>query len=169
MAAGRMRPGGWGFAWGHLKNSLKWTKSKKQFVGDDYLGNRYFEVVVTLGDEPARINRTFEAFNKERWEDVPPEWEAWLRKKRDDPPSHEEIEGNLQLMRQKQLNAARLAAERLAAIEGAPEDFRKLEAGGGREDRVPFPTYSDVDDLSYVGRAPQDDPRKPPERDHTIR
>ena len=27
-------------------------------------------------DEPVRIDRSFEAINKERWEDVPPEWEG---------------------------------------------------------------------------------------------
>jgi len=74
---------------------IKWIRSllssSRKLIGTDNLGNSYYEVVKSSG----KIQRTFDASIKH--EDytsgqIPHEWEAWMRGKRTQPPSQQEID-----------------------------------------------------------------------------
>ena len=109
--------------------------SPETLVGVDYKGNRYFEQVggsvhERKLDGAVMPKRWFlpSGDEEENWDNyVPPEWEAWLRYRRTDPPTEDEINKNLAVAYLKQVNAAKLEAS------------RRLEA---REEQVPLPPAS---------------------------
>ncbi|OQV23439.1 hypothetical protein BV898_02561 [Hypsibius exemplaris] len=143
--AGRMRPGGLKYVWMNFVNSLKLRRDTRVLMGDDYLGNKYFEQKTNSKEEDrTRTMRSYEPRNEETWEQVPPEWEAWLRNKRPDAPTREEIAGNLELMKQKQDNAKKLEAKRLTEI-AAGETYGQLQPEDPTA-AVPFPKYDDIYD-----------------------
>eukprot|EP00111_Clytia_hemisphaerica_P005505 TCONS_00015972-protein len=93
---------------------VKWIRSiissSKKLVGKDPFGNFYFEVVKGSG----RVQRSFDGQTKhEEYQtgDLPHEWEAWLRGKRTEPPSDEEIIKNLKYSAQVQMRAVKRSAE----------------------------------------------------------
>lgn len=74
------------------------SKNKKRFIGEDHLGNKYYEI--TKPNHPWRKHQRFfqtEGINYQDPSavadkcDVPPAWDAWLRFRRSDPPTVEEI------------------------------------------------------------------------------
>ncbi|CAB0005641.1 unnamed protein product [Nesidiocoris tenuis] len=91
--------------------SIKPLGSKEKIVGTDYLGNTYYEVIPTKNSHRTRASRYYLPKNKDETkfdEPIPAEWEAWLRLRRREPPTAEEIARNLELMRTKKINAAEL-------------------------------------------------------------
>lgn len=76
--------------------SRKLTDQAKQaYVGKDHLGNHYYEA-----DKPNAPRRHQRYFERKELGDatdivdlskVPPAWDAWLRFRRRDPPTEEEI------------------------------------------------------------------------------
>lgn len=94
-----------------LKNFIKsftWLKPKQIFGtlrGTDYFGNTYYEI---SGDRSIgkRRQRWFEPPQKENFEqEVPAEWESWLRGRREEIPTEEEIKKSVAIMQIKQKNA----------------------------------------------------------------
>lgn len=101
-----MRPGPLARLVTNFMNSLKNGRhidSKSQVVGEDYIGNRYFEIPADPSHGKRRPRRWFtspasnyhdprgsnitEGFDNE----VPSEWESWLRNRRELPPTEAEI------------------------------------------------------------------------------
>ncbi|XP_060091927.1 NADH dehydrogenase [ubiquinone] 1 alpha subcomplex assembly factor 2 isoform X1 [Heteronotia binoei] len=70
---------------------------EKMEVGVDHLGNKYFRIPKheTWAGHIIQERRFMEALDKKEYEykagDIPTEWEAWIRKRRKDPPTIEEI------------------------------------------------------------------------------
>lgn len=78
-------------------------------VGKDYFGNTYHEIPADPRRGKRRPSRWFtptdpDAFDQE----MPAEWEAWLRGRREAPPTEEEVMKSLALMKLKKKNAAEL-------------------------------------------------------------
>ncbi|XP_053149026.1 NADH dehydrogenase [ubiquinone] 1 alpha subcomplex assembly factor 2 isoform X3 [Hemicordylus capensis] len=70
---------------------------EKQRVGTDYLGNTYYRIPKhkTWAGHIIQERRFLEGSNIKEFEyevgNIPTEWEAWIRKRRKDPPTIEEI------------------------------------------------------------------------------
>ena len=109
-------------------------------VGIDYKGNRYYEriganVQERTLDGVVLPKRWYfpEHDNEENWDQhIPPEWEAWMRYRRIDAPTEDEINLNLAVAHMKQVNAAKLAAA---------EDQRRLQ--GQKQEALPAPAVPD--------------------------
>ncbi|XP_008546003.1 NADH dehydrogenase [ubiquinone] 1 alpha subcomplex assembly factor 2 [Microplitis demolitor] len=118
-------------------NSLKPKASRRHFVGEDYNGTKYYEDL----NQRNRRGRSFEPKDPENFqEEIPAEWEAWLRYRRLERPSDEEVQANYNLMIMKRRNAAEL------------EKKYKENAGRKIEDNLPkeklsFPTYEEYKDF----------------------
>lgn len=95
-----------------LKNFIASFKSTRhKLIGEDYYGTRYYEIE---NPRSTRKNspRYFVPVNKnDDTQEVPAEWEAWLRYRRKDPPTREEVEQNYQLQMIKKRNAAEIKAK----------------------------------------------------------
>lgn len=111
-------------------NSLRPRQLQGTLVGRDYFGNRYitinyldFLIVLFNSDRyyeippnpslgKRRSNRWFVPVEKENFQqDMPAEWEAWLRGRRNEPPTEEEVMKNLALMQMKKENAVAVEAK----------------------------------------------------------
>ncbi|XP_067425097.1 NADH dehydrogenase [ubiquinone] 1 alpha subcomplex assembly factor 2 isoform X1 [Emydura macquarii macquarii] len=70
---------------------------EKEHVGSDQFGNKYVRIPKhqTWAGQTIPERRLVEAVNQEEYKyevgDIPTEWEAWIRKRRKDPPTMEEI------------------------------------------------------------------------------
>ncbi|XP_006148393.1 NADH dehydrogenase [ubiquinone] 1 alpha subcomplex assembly factor 2 [Tupaia chinensis] len=80
--------------WGAL------SKETKVHVGTDPLGNKYYYVpeYKNWRGQIIREKRSVEAANKKEIDyevgNIPPEWEAWIRRTRKTPPTMEEVLAN---------------------------------------------------------------------------
>lgn len=81
-------------------------------MGTDYFGNKYFEIPVNSVSARTRPSRWFEPPEKENFQqEMPAEWEAWLRGRRKVPPTEEELAKNLALMQSKKKKALEIDAK----------------------------------------------------------
>ncbi|XP_072937843.1 NADH dehydrogenase [ubiquinone] 1 alpha subcomplex assembly factor 2 [Epargyreus clarus] len=129
-------------------NSLKPRNTQGKNIGKDYIGNVYYEIPA----DPSIGRR-----NPSRWYDppkgldfqepIPAEWESWLRKRRQDPPTEEEIAKNLAIAEMKKVNAANIETKRLT-------DGGSLPAPAERGPQS-YPTYSE-----FHGGDPNDKYKK---------
>ncbi|XP_021390027.2 NADH dehydrogenase [ubiquinone] 1 alpha subcomplex assembly factor 2 [Lonchura striata] len=85
-------------AWQALRAlRLRFVGPAKELVGTDQFGNKYYRVPKheSRAGQIIPERRFVEAVNREAYQyqigDFPAEWEAWIRKKREDPPTIEEI------------------------------------------------------------------------------
>lgn len=91
-------------------------KEKVKFIGEDNLGNKYFEE--SRPNSARKVHRYFlkpdinEKTNFVDIANVPPLWDAWLRFRRQDPPSPEEMKDNEDYFKFQQELAAKRRAER---------------------------------------------------------
>ncbi|KDR10793.1 mimitin, mitochondrial [Zootermopsis nevadensis] len=98
--------------------SLKPRKIRGDLVGTDYFGNRYFEIPANPQIGKRKPSRWFEPKVKEDFDqEIPAEWEAWLRGRRSIPPEEEEVLRNLAAMKQKKENAKEIALRETSANE----------------------------------------------------
>lgn len=129
--------------WRSFVASLKFKSSKARLVGEDYHGTKYYE-------DPAatRRGRIFIPVDKENFEqEVPAEWEAWLRYRRREPPTTEEVNASYELMMLKKSNAAELEIKHSAELEAKyKKEGKPLETP---KDAFAFPTY---DEYQNFGR-----------------
>ncbi|KAL1490951.1 hypothetical protein ABEB36_011619 [Hypothenemus hampei] len=87
-------------------NSLKPRQFRGNYMGSDPYGNKYFEIPVNASSARSKPARWFEPPVKEDFQsELSPEWESWLRGRRKDIPSDEEVAKNLQIMQLKKRNA----------------------------------------------------------------
>jgi len=97
--------------WNSFVSSLKPRFARRKLIGEDYFGTKYYEEDIRYSARK-RPPRYFIPVNKEDFEqELPAEWEAWLRYRRKEPPTREEIEANYQLAITKKENAAKLLNE----------------------------------------------------------
>ncbi|XP_043402203.1 NADH dehydrogenase [ubiquinone] 1 alpha subcomplex assembly factor 2 isoform X3 [Chelonia mydas] len=74
---------------------LRLLGPEKQHVGSDQFGNKYYKIPKhqTWAGQTIPEKRIIEAVNQEEYKyevgDLPTEWEAWIRKRRKDPPTME--------------------------------------------------------------------------------
>lgn len=94
-------------------NSLKPRKFSGDFRGIDYYGNKYYEIPADPSVGRRKASRWFEPEGGEKNFDspLPAEWEAWLRGRRKEPPSEEELAKNLAIMEMKKKNAVLVDAK----------------------------------------------------------
>ncbi|KYQ49936.1 hypothetical protein ALC60_10957 [Trachymyrmex zeteki] len=98
--------------WNGFISSLKPRFASRKLIGEDYYGTKYYEEDIR-NSARKRPPRYFVPVNKEDFQqELPAEWEAWLRYRRKEPPTREEIEANYQLAITKKENAAKLLENR---------------------------------------------------------
>uniref|UniRef100_A0A2C9LYR3 NADH dehydrogenase [ubiquinone] 1 alpha subcomplex assembly factor 2 n=1 Tax=Biomphalaria glabrata TaxID=6526 RepID=A0A2C9LYR3_BIOGL len=132
----------------NLKNSLFSVKQKDTFVGSDKFGNMYFE---KLGDEAhnLRASRYIKQKDPQNVDipETPVEWEAWLRGRRKNPPSVEEIESN-DIKRIQTKNRAEELERKFSGrkiSEPSPSAKVITENIVPSQDRNPFPQYEEYE------------------------
>ncbi|KAK0161254.1 hypothetical protein PV327_009743 [Microctonus hyperodae] len=122
--------------WRTFVASFKPKRGQQKFVGEDYNGTKYYEDP----GAPSKRGRMFTPVDTEDFtQEMPAEWEAWLRYRRHEPPTNEEIKANYDLMMQKKSNAAQLEIEYAADRKEKYGDETKILEGASKE----FPTYDD--------------------------
>lgn len=121
-------------------NSLKPKGGKGVYKGDDYFGNTYYEIPA----DPSRGKRLAQRWIKPAGEmetdqeKMPAEWDAWLRNRRVDPPTEEELKRNMAISMMKKENAAKTAEK-----EG--KTLNTGETMSGHSEMSNFPIYEDME------------------------
>lgn len=96
------------------KNAI--NKGKERFIGEDHLGNQYFEAEKpnhsrpiqryhVTKKSPENFDELIEAVH------VPPAWDAWLRFRRSTPPSNQEVLEGEEYFRMQQEMASKKKSE----------------------------------------------------------
>jgi len=125
MASGKFRPGPFSRIVRGIIENLTRGKGPQGGVqvGTDPFGNRYFEIPADPSRGKRRPIRWYDAPNTNQKEifgvdiaggfdaKLPAEWESWLRMRRDDPPTFEQVMESLALADLKKRNAAKLDAK----------------------------------------------------------
>ncbi|XP_068224260.1 NADH dehydrogenase [ubiquinone] 1 alpha subcomplex assembly factor 2 [Palaemon carinicauda] len=99
----------------HFTASFK-PRQNGVYMGDDYFGNKYYEIPA----DPSRGKRNPKRFYvspvdmRYDQDNMPAEWDAWLRYRRDTPPSEGELKGNLTIATMKKENAEKIEGSRPA-------------------------------------------------------
>ncbi|XP_011882387.1 PREDICTED: mimitin, mitochondrial [Vollenhovia emeryi] len=127
--------------WNSFVSSFKPRFARRKLMGEDYYGTKYYEEEIRYSARK-RPPRYFVPVNKEDFEQaLPAEWEAWLRYRRKEPPTREEIDANYRLAVTKKENAARLTEENRPRS----EDTGNLPATSSTQSETPgnFPIYED--------------------------
>lgn len=139
----------------NLRNSVAFSKSN--FIGEDHLGNKYYERVA---DEKSakKGNRYVKSYDGQSKADseleIPNEWNAWLRNSRDHPPTIKEIERNYMLM---------MRTRQRAMEADTKEDLEKQSSGADSaistnlnssklSQKVPHPDFEDMEMTSGANR-----------------
>lgn len=104
----------WGKAFRNFIDSFKPRSTTAELMGEDRLGNKYYEAKVTTSSHRTKPHRYYAPHSGEEdfMQELPAEWEAWLRGRRKVPPSPEELAKNYEIMMLKKENAKQLEAER---------------------------------------------------------
>lgn len=95
-----------------LKNFIDSFKPKQlrgTFKGSDYYGNKYYEISGSPSVGYGKPRRWFEPPIKDDFmQEMPAEWEAWLRGRRGNAPTEAEIMKSLSLIQTKKINAMKV-------------------------------------------------------------
>uniref|UniRef100_A0A1L8E161 Putative mimitin mitochondrial n=1 Tax=Nyssomyia neivai TaxID=330878 RepID=A0A1L8E161_9DIPT len=134
-------------------NSLRPRKFKGDLIGEDTFGNKFYEISANQGR--AKRARYFEPPGKEDGFDheMSAEWEAWLRGRRQEAPTPEELLQNLAIAEMKKHNAAQLEA---AHKHG--KDTKLLEKD--QKGMSSFPSYGTEYEYSAGVSPPPNNPKK---------
>lgn len=126
--------------WNSFVSSLKPRFGRRKLMGEDYHGTKYYEEEIRSSTRK-RPPRYFVPINKDEFEqELPAEWEAWLRYRRKDPPTRKEIEANYQLAITKKESAARLEEENCSKSKNLSTSIIQKTDNPGN-----FPIYKDFD------------------------
>ncbi|CAH1773289.1 unnamed protein product [Owenia fusiformis] len=123
---------------------------KTRFIGQDHLGNKYFEKLKDASSARKDI-RWVEPASGDEWDnpEMPTEWTAWLQNRRSEPPSVEEISRNTAIMMMKQQKGKRLEAEYKRVSDEMAETgeiHRESETPEARlEQQKKYPTYEEYE------------------------
>lgn len=115
--------------WKNFFKSLTPRSYWGKIIGKDYMGTFYYEKENTGGRKPSRWFVPVD--NNNFQQDIPPEWEAWLRHRRKLPPTEEEIQLNILKMKEVVKKAKKLESNSSREPEAMPLKNQK------------FPTYSE--------------------------
>lgn len=117
-------------------NSLRPRKFTGDLKGTDHFGNKYFEI--EAGGNRRKNSRYFEPIGKEDGFDneLPAEWESWLRGRRKYPPTEEEVLKNYNLALEKKKKADELELKFKGKIKEP-----MLQTGRS------FPMYSEYEEM----------------------
>ncbi|RUS86615.1 hypothetical protein EGW08_005631 [Elysia chlorotica] len=133
----------------NLKNSFFVAKQSNKYIGSDQFGNEYYE---KIGDSDRNVRA--QRFIKERSgasshdiPDVPVEWDAWLRGRRKNPPTEEEIKQNYVKMMQKKMRAEQLE-NKYSGIKTDDVSGPNVltETIVSNNPNAPFPRYEEYED-----------------------
>lgn len=104
-------------AWCSFVDSFKPRTSNAVLMGEDKLGNKYFESKPTSSSNRTKAQRWYLPASGEEdfMQELPSEWESWLRGRRKVPPTPEELAKNYAILLMKKENAKKLEAERKGA------------------------------------------------------
>ncbi|XP_055630123.1 NADH dehydrogenase [ubiquinone] 1 alpha subcomplex assembly factor 2 [Toxorhynchites rutilus septentrionalis] len=131
----------------HFINSFKPRQLKGNYMGEDYFGNKYYEIPANPAIGQRRNQRWFEPTEKEAYgQEVTAEWEAWLRGRRKEPPTREELMRNLAIMKMKERNYAALESKNVKAKDAA--ELEKKTTGMGS-----FPQYEEYEVMPGKGKG----------------
>ena len=91
------------------------AENRAGFVaGKDHLGNTYYESPADPSRGIRKPKRWFVGVDEDSWSNpMPAEWEAWLRYRRDQAPTPDEVFANMQLAEQR-AKAGEEASQRLS-------------------------------------------------------
>lgn len=146
------------YVWKHFWNSIKIGSGREKvgnIVGRDPYGNMYYELPAQpqLGKRrPTRWYDTAQTgkgdmLHKDAWggfdSDLPAEWESWLRFRRTQPPSEDEVLNSLAIAELKKVNAAKLEGKRLEELTA-----QGLDTGPPKpqdHEKTPYPKYTDFE------------------------
>lgn len=126
-----------------LLSRLVWTLFKRETVGIDSLGNKYYRQLERQVDG-GTIEKRYVKFGGgiDNYDplSIPPEWSAWLRKTRLDAPTTDDIQQGAQAQEQQQKQAEEAAkaadlADRRFREQSSQHDGSsfKPQLGGGSE------------------------------------
>lgn len=94
------------------QEELEASKRDVRVMGQDYLDNLYYER--NHSTEPNKVKRWYLPEVQDNWDrPIPPEWEAWLRYRRNDAPTCDEINLNIALAELKKIRAKELEMKEL--------------------------------------------------------
>ncbi|XP_078033085.1 NADH dehydrogenase [ubiquinone] 1 alpha subcomplex assembly factor 2 [Augochlora pura] len=124
--------------WKHFIASVKPSFSRNKLIGKDHYGTKYYESPTSVDWSKKRPSRYFIPAGKTDFDqEMPAEWESWLRHRRKEPPTPEEIERNYQL--------AMSAKEKAAEIEAkfGSNGSKKPQMLPDSNENRPFPSYDE--------------------------
>ncbi|XP_063699110.1 NADH dehydrogenase [ubiquinone] 1 alpha subcomplex assembly factor 2 [Culicoides brevitarsis] len=104
----------YGQIWKNFINSFKsiGAQHKGNYKGQDNFGNKYYEIPADPSRGRRKTARWFEPLEKDNYgQEISGEWESWLRNRRQEPPTEEEVMRNLAIAQLKKKNAAILEAK----------------------------------------------------------
>lgn len=131
----------------NLFKSLRPRQFRGNLIGEDYHGNKFYEIPADPANGRRKTARYFEPKVKADFEqEMTAEWESWLRGRRDDAPTEQELMRNLAIMKMKQKNAAQLNG-----IHKANRDLKELDeikTGPPVRGIESFPSYGDEYEVS---------------------
>ncbi|RWS23659.1 uncharacterized protein B4U80_09640 [Leptotrombidium deliense] len=125
------------------------TMADGVFKGKDHWGTEYYEIPANPKVGKYKPKRMFmnAKYEDEVDVEIPMEWQSWLRMRRDDPPTQEEIDRNYAIMQQKKINAAKIEAQER---EKFPDYAKKLDDAKRRQQTTKleggdlnFPVYEE--------------------------
>ena len=124
--------------WKSFFASLKPNFTRTKLMGEDFYGTKYYEVPVASNSSRKKPSRYFVPVNEDNHEqELPAEWEAWLRYRRAEPPTKEEVEENYRIANQKKENAAKIEAMYSNMKTNKPEVLPE------KKGQQSFPTYDE--------------------------
>lgn len=109
-------------------NSFKPRQLQGTLIGTDYFGNKYYEIPANPSVKKKRASRWFLPPEKDEFmQDMPAEWESWLRGRRRNPPTEDEVMKNLAIMQMKKKNAIEIDKQggQMTPMETGFESFPK--------------------------------------------
>ncbi|XP_013778282.1 mimitin, mitochondrial-like isoform X2 [Limulus polyphemus] len=130
-----------------IKNFIESVTPRKRrgdFVGRDNFGNKYYEIPPDPSRGKRYPVRWYETKVSDDWEqEIPTEWEAWLRGRRTSAPGIEEIEINARIMEMKKQKGAEV--EDQARKERELKTQSKENSETRELQKKSFPVYEDYE------------------------
>lgn len=132
--------------WNNFISSLTPRFARRKLVGEDYYGTKYYEEDIR-NSRRSKAPRYFIPVNKDNFQqELPAEWESWLRYRRRDPPTREEVEANYQLAMTKKENATKLLEENYLKNETS-KDLPAQPSASQPSNSGNFPLYEEYKDF----------------------
>jgi len=127
----------WAKAFRSLLTSLKPRQVRGNFMGKDYFGTKYFEIPADPQAGKRKPERWFLPLEKNKFDqEIPSEWEAWLRGRRVDIPTNDELQMNLAISDMKKTNSKKVALENPFVTDETGEMVQAPQ----------FPVYTEYED-----------------------